>query len=113
MARTISLHYTVFITDAFYDISQMAKHTEIDFWNYTSPSGKSLKKGFDTLLPYLQKDKKWMGQQIKDFDFESAVSLLANAESKFNCITCTSTIKKIAEDKAKRLRINLLTTINF
>lgn len=111
MVRTISLHYTVFVLEPLFIIAQMAKPTGIDLWNYTSPSGKSLKKGFDALLPYLQQEKKWEGPQIKEFDFEEAVPLLATASSQFKCTACIPAIKKITADKATRLRIRLLTNI--
>ncbi|HYC29193.1 MAG TPA: alginate lyase family protein, partial [Chitinophagaceae bacterium] len=76
MERTISLHYTVFVMEAFFNIARMADKAGMDLWNYTSPSGKSLKKGFDVLLPYLLKEKKWEGRQIKDYEDEESYFLL-------------------------------------
>ena len=108
MERTTSQHYTCFALNAFFTIAQMAKQTGIDLWNYKSPSGKSLKKGFDQLLPYLVKEKEWEGQQIKEFDFEEdAFPLLIRGE-KFGCRKCLQAIKTIGGDKAERLRLNLL-----
>ena len=46
MERTISLHYTAFVMNAFFIIARQSEKTGFDFWNYTSPSGKSLKKSF-------------------------------------------------------------------
>jgi hypothetical protein len=107
MERTISLHYSSFVMNAFFTIAQMADNTGIDLWSYTTPSGKSLKKGFDQLLPYISKEKDWEGQQIKDFDFEDGFPLLMQGE-RFGCKKCRATIKNIVGDKAERLRINLL-----
>jgi len=107
MERTISLHYTSFAMEAFFTIAQMAEKTGINFWSFNTPSGKSLKKGFDQLLPYIAKEKDWEGQQIKDFDFEEGFPLLMQGE-KFGCKKCREKIKTIAGDKAERLRINLL-----
>jgi hypothetical protein len=107
MERTISLHYTSFVMNAFFTIAQMAENTGIDLWTYTSPSGKSLKKGFDQLLPYLSQEKKWEGQQIKDFEFEDGFPLLMQGP-RFGCKKCKDTVKVVAGDKAERLRINLL-----
>jgi len=108
MERTISLHYTCFAMNAFFTIAQMAKQTGVDLWNYRSPSGKSLRKGFDQLLPYLTKEKEWEGQQIKDFDFEEdAFPLLIRGE-KFGCRKCLQAIKTIGGEKAGHLRMNLL-----
>jgi hypothetical protein len=108
MERTISLHYTTFIMEGFFNIAHMADYMGIDLWNYTSPSGKSLKKAFDVLRPYLIKEKKWEGQQIKGFDHEEAYPLLMDAAVYFNCKNCRESIKDLAGEKAARLRINLL-----
>ena len=106
MERTTSFHYTVFVMDAFFNIAQMAENAGIDFWNYTSPSGKSLKKGFDELLPYLSKKKEWKGQQIKLFDFKEGLQLLANGYTKFGCNNCREFIKDIASDGVPGLLLN-------
>ncbi len=108
MERTISLHYSTFVMNAFFTIAQMAEETGVDFWNYTSPSAKSLRKGFEALQPYIIQGKKWEGQQIKDFDHEDGYVLLMEGANRFNCKTCKAAIKKMAADKAELLRINLL-----
>jgi len=107
MERTISLHYTAFVMNAFFLIAQMAEKTGTDLWSYTSPSGKSLRKGFDQLLPYITKEKEWQGQQIKEFDFEDGYTVLVQGY-RFSCKKCRESIKNLAGDKAERLRINLL-----
>ena len=108
MERTISLHYTVFAMEAFFTIAQMAEKTGIDFWSVITPSGKSLKKGFDVLKPYITKAKNWEGQQIKDYEEEEGYLLLMEASSHFSCKDCMQAVKYMAGDKAGRLRINLL-----
>jgi len=108
MERTTSLHYTVFVMDAFFTIAQMADKAGIDLRTMKTSSGKSLKKGFDALRPYISQEKTWEGQQIKEFDYEEGYSLLMEAAIHFNCNNCKETIKAIAGDKAERLRINLL-----
>lgn len=108
MERTISLHYSVFVMNAFVIIARMAEKTGINFWEHVTPSGKSLKKGFEQLLPYLLKEKKWEGQQIKDYNFEDGFLLLKEGSKWFDCKQCEAGIRTIAADKAKRLRIQLL-----
>lgn len=109
MERTISLHYSSFNLEAFFLIAQMAEHIGIDLWKYTSPKGNSLKKGFDVLKPYLTNQKKWEGQQIKDFNFEEdAFPILSIAASKMDCRDCKDTINKMAGKKAAQIRLNLL-----
>jgi hypothetical protein len=108
MARTTSLHYTVFALDAFFKVAQMALKTGIDFWNYTSPTGKSLKKGFDELLPYLAKKKEWTGPQIKEFDVSESYPLLDLGYANLKCSNCKEYIKAAAADTYPRLLNNLL-----
>jgi hypothetical protein len=108
MERTISLHYTVFALEAFFNIAQMSEKAGVSFWNSTTASGKSLKKGFDALSPYLMEEKKWEGQQIKEFEVEEGYVLLIQASDHFNCKKCKEAIKTMAGEKAERLRINLL-----
>jgi len=108
LERTISLHYSTFVMNAFFTIAQMADNAGVDLWNYTSPSGKSLRKAFDALRPYLAQEKTWEGQQIKDFDFEDGYTLMMEADSHYKCKDCKEVIKRIASDKYERLRLNLI-----
>ena len=108
MERTISLHYTSFVMQAFFNVAAMAEKTETDLWNYQSPSGKSLRKAFEVLYPYITRKKEWHGQQIKAFEYEDSYQLLFNASEKFQCKNCIDDIKMIAGDKYPRLLNHLL-----
>ncbi len=108
MERTISLHYTSFVMNAFFNIAQMAEETGFDLWSYTSPSGKSLGKAFTTLKPYLLQERQWEGPQIKAFDYEDGFSLLMEASLRYNCRDCVPAVKKLAGDDAEKLRLLLL-----
>lgn len=108
MERTISLHYTTFVMEAFFIIAEMADKTGTDLWSMQTPSGKSLKKGFEALRPYISKEKNWEGQQINEYDYEEAYPLLMEAAIHFKCRNCKETINTIGGEKAERLRINLL-----
>jgi len=108
MERTIALHYNVFVLEALFDIAKMAGKLGIDLWGYTTPSGKSLKKGFDALHPYFAGTKEWDGQQIKPYEFNESYFLLKEGDRNFNCRSCVQEMKSLAGDKATKLRINLL-----
>jgi Alginate lyase len=108
MERTISLHYTAFVMEPFFIIANMADKTGFDLWNYTSPSGKSLQKSFTVLKPYFANEKQWDGEQIKPYEFEDGYLLLLEAAKHYGCSDCKQAVKKLATDKATRLRINLL-----
>lgn len=108
MERTISLHYTSFVMNAFFTIAHTSEKTGFDFWNHTTASGKSLKKAFDVLKPYLVKQKEWEGTQIKEFNVEDGYPLLMDAAVYFKCKDCEPAVQQSAGDKATRLLINLL-----
>jgi hypothetical protein len=108
LERTISLHYSTFVLEAFFDIALMAEETGVDLWNYTTPSGRSLKQAFNALKPYLIKEKEWDGKQIKPFEFEEGYFLLMAAQHHLGCKDCLTHVQTIAGEKAARLRLNLL-----
>lgn len=107
MQRTISLHYTTFVMEAFFNIALMAEEAGTDLWKYKSPSGKSLKKAFDVLHPYLMKEKEWKGEQIKPFEYDEGYFLLAEAKRHLDCKNCDRELKALAGDDAAKLRLNL------
>lgn len=113
MKRTISLHYTVFILDPFFTTADLSGNVGVDLWNYVSSSGKSLKKGFEAVLPYLLKEKQWTGQQIKPFDYEEALPLLIKGAENYGCKACLKQVNEIAGKDAITLRVHLLTDLIF
>ena len=108
MERTIALHYNVFNLEAFFMIASMAEKMNIDIWNYKSPSGASLKKGFDFLHPYITNQKEWIGQQIKPYPFDEGYTILLIGEQKFGCKDCREKVAALAKEEAGKLRETLL-----
>lgn len=84
LARTNSLGYSFFVMQAFFQTATLAEHTNVDLWHAITPSGKSLQKGLDFLMPYLLKEKEWTGQQIKPYNFSEAVPFIKQASKKLN-----------------------------
>jgi hypothetical protein len=108
MQRTASLHYTVFILNAFNVIAVLAEKVKVDFWGMQTKSGKSLKKAIEVMLPYLSGDKPWTGQQIKEFHQADAFQLLIRGADKLQCGNCLAALQKIAGEKYESLLVNLL-----
>ncbi len=73
----------------------MAEHEGIDFWNYVSPSKKSLRKAFDVYYPYIAKEKVWPGPQIKDFDYEEAYPFLIAGAKNLIALLVPIQLKKL------------------
>jgi hypothetical protein len=108
MERTTSLHYTVFVLNAFLIVGQLSEEAGVDFWTLKTTSGKSIQQSFDAVLPYITKEKNWTGNQIKPFGFRDAFPLLLRGSTKLQCSSCRDAIKKIAEDQYESLLLNLL-----
>jgi hypothetical protein len=108
MERTTSLHYTVFILNAFNIIAQLSEKAGIDFWGMETKSGKSLNKAIQVMIPYISNEKAWMGQQIKEFNYAEALPLLLRSSSKLKCASCPAILKKITDEKKETHLVNLL-----
>ena len=88
MARTTSLHYSVFVIDAFLKISTMAERTGVNFLDNPLNPKHSLKAAVNEMIPYLVQEKKWDGPQIKPFEYREGVGILQLASTKFSCEKC-------------------------
>jgi hypothetical protein len=106
LARTTSLHYSVFILHAFFIIAQLSEETKVHLWTLTTPTGKSLRKSFEAILPYLDKTQQWTGPQITQFNFNNAVPVLWRGITHYDCRVCLSAVRAV--DSSDASLINLL-----
>lgn len=96
MKRTTSFHYSVFILNAYANLAIRFQQHGLDLWHAKTSSGKSLKLGFDFILPYLMKEKEWTGAQINAFKAMEALPLLQKAVSEYGCKACVAEMKRLA-----------------
>jgi Alginate lyase len=108
LTRTTSLHYSVFILNAFTVVAQLSEQTHMNLWRVESPSGKSLKKGFQAILPYVIREKPWPWPQIHEFNYYNAVPILVADKSKFQCSSCTNALQQIEGKDYQRCLFVLL-----
>jgi len=59
LQRTKPYGYSLFNLDAMVMICQILSSTENDLWNYTTPDGKSVKKGIEYLYPFIKDKSIW------------------------------------------------------
>ena len=64
LARTRSLHYSIYALLAAYDVAEMARCVGIDLWNY-SDGGKGLRSATDFLKPYYRKVDSWTLPELR------------------------------------------------
>jgi len=67
LARTKSLHYSVFNLSATSVLARIGEHVNVDLWNYTTPDGRGIRRGLDYIKPYLLGEKSWPHEQIIEF----------------------------------------------
>ncbi|MDR0418936.1 MAG: alginate lyase family protein [Prevotellaceae bacterium] len=108
LERTIGVHYSVFVLNAFVTIADMSDKMNVDFWSYESPTGKSLKKGITWIAPYIGQEKEWPYQQIKPFNYEDAEVMMRQAAKKLK----EPKFEKIAE-KVKSTNPSLLRMVQI
>ena len=108
LSRTTSLHYSVFILNAFTVVAQLSEQTPTNLWTAETSSGKSLKKAFQAIRPYITREKVWPWPQIHEFNYLDAVPLLIADKSKFQCSSCRDALKNIAGETYQRSLFLLL-----
>jgi hypothetical protein len=113
LARTNSLHYSLFVIKPLMIIAQMAKVLDIDLYAYKNSNGNSIRKGIEAIQPFLTKEKIWTGQQISPFNFKEGISVLAFSASQFNCNECREAISNIQKDKSENHKIQLTNNIDL
>lgn len=64
LARTRSLHYSIYALFAAYDVADMAKCVGVDLWN-AQEGGKGLKGATDYLKPYYRKVETWPMPELR------------------------------------------------
>ncbi len=67
LRRTKSINYTCMNLRVLTKVAYLAKKfLDIDLWNYESEDGRSLKKAYAFLKPYILNEKKWEWKQIQE-----------------------------------------------
>jgi hypothetical protein len=108
LERTTSLHYSVFILNAFNVVAELADQIGIEYFNSKTSSGKSLQSAFDSLMPYLLKQKNWTYQQIRPFAYTDAFPLILTAERRYGYKGAMDNLAKILNADLGRLQLKLL-----
>lgn len=108
LERTTSLHYSVFILNAFNVVAELSEQIGVDYFQSKTTSGKTLKMAFDAIMPYLLKQKNWTYPQIRAFGYTDAFPLILTAERRYGYKGSLATLAKILGADIGGLQINLL-----
>ena len=86
LARTKSFSYSTMNLSAFTKLAWFGQKVGIDLWNFETADGRSIKKAYEYLIPYISTDKKWEYKQLGNLEEVKAgfVNLLMEAGKTFN-----------------------------
>jgi hypothetical protein len=107
LERTLALGYSTFNLQAWCLLANIAEKNGVDFWNYQTSDGRSIKKAFDYLVPYVTDGKSWEYQQINTYKTNDFYYLLLMAADKFKNDTYKQKAEKI-KDSNKNILIKIL-----
>ena len=65
LARTKSFSYSVMNLHGFLELAIIGKKVGVNLWTTESEDGRSIKAGYQYMVPYLNNKKRWAHQQIK------------------------------------------------
>jgi hypothetical protein len=108
LARTRSLHYTLFNLEAFFALATVAERVGIDLWNYQSEDGRGIRKALDFVLPFVLGEKKWEHEQLDEVKLDKQYDLSLQAAVKYNDLRYKKAADKNAGDDVEKDRANLL-----
>lgn len=86
LTRTKAFSYSTMNLSTFTKLAVLGQKFGVDLWNFETPDGRSIKKAYEFLIPYITTDKEWEYQQItkKDSYNKRFIKLLAFAAKTFN-----------------------------
>jgi len=101
LARTKSFSYSTMNLSAFTKLAWFGKKTGVDLWNFETSDGRSIKKAYEYLIPYISTNKKWEYKQLGNLEEVKAgfISLLLEAGKTFNEGTFISAAKQYRSTK--------------
>ncbi len=79
LARTKSLNYSLLNLEGLFSLARLGAQVDVDWWNYTTPDGRSLRIALRYLAPYADPAKPWPKEDVVAGDRNRIFPLLAEA----------------------------------
>lgn len=97
LARTKSFSYSVMNLHGFLELARLGQKVGINLWDLESKDGRSIKKGYQYMLPYLNQEKEWEYEQIEETKSSEArlIADIKYARKTFNDISFDKAIQVI------------------
>ncbi len=107
VARTRSLSYSAMNLTAFFDLADLGRHAGVDWWNYESEDGRSIRRAFYWLVEHGLDGNSWPGEQLVPFEAAQWMPLLRRAGLAFADPFCEEQIAALEGVESKGDRTNL------
>ncbi len=107
LARTRSLHYSLYNLQAFINQAVMGQKTESNLWRYSTPDGRSIRKALDFVLPYLN-GQKWEYPEMGTQDYTDFAPYLYLAGAAYNEKSYTALADTLLGSDLRSSRLKLL-----
>ena len=75
LGRTKSVHYCSMNLRIMAFVAEMGIPLGVDLWNYSTSDGRSMKKAFEYLKPFVEEKEKWQYKQITEGGAEKAIEV--------------------------------------
>ena len=98
LARTLSWNYSNMNLLGFFTLARLCENIDIDLWTLDAGDGRSIRRAFEWLLPYIRNEKKWTYEQIEDREFKLTVNILRLAARQFRKPEFDALAKKLSPD---------------
>jgi hypothetical protein len=108
LERTRSMHYSGFNIEALSRLAEIGRTMNVDLWNYTTPTGGSLRIAIDHLARYIASGEKWPGQQIDEVDPDLLVIHLRRARTAFGSPSYDRVLQRLPATLVREDRSALL-----
>ncbi len=105
LARTRSMHYTMYNLEAFITLARVGDRVGVNLWDHRTGDGRSLRVAIDFLVPYLTGAKTWRYQNIIPEHDAGFARYLAMAERHYRTRAYLEAIRKTLADEQARERI--------
>jgi len=83
LERTNSLTYCIFNLRGLFNLARLGELVGVDWWNYESTDGRSLRAAVHYLAPYLDPNKPWIKDDIDPANREDLLTPVAQYLTKF------------------------------
>lgn len=108
LGRTKSWDYVNMNLLGYFLVAQLAENSNVNLWQFETKEGKSIKKCLDWMIPYINKEKDWSYEQIKNIGYGDTIYLLKIAAKKYSDSTYDS-LAKDTDIKSYQSDLNQLT----